>query len=245
MIQDNSQQFHWKRLLDQYRELYWHWTPLEEKQGNSSLENHRRVVLANIERARASFRDTLRPSVQKPVSDYLHDAFNAELGDSEKFNRDDEGKSTPARMVNLAANGARSVEDAVDEMLKCIFLVKKQLTWEHGYKDIPEELAEKFAYAEVLGPRGPILFEELILGLVLLGPDCFYPEHRHNGIAESYICLSGWCEINHTKLNKASCYYNAPDAIHYIKTGSKPCLLAYGWQADNPKDLNHYTMELD
>ena len=32
-----------------------------------------------------------------------------------------------------------------------------ELTWEYGYKRVPPHLAEKYAYCEILGPRGPVV----------------------------------------------------------------------------------------
>lgn len=56
---------------------------------------------------------------------------------------------------------------------------------------MPPGLKRKYAYAELMGPRGPVVSERLILGLVLFGPKCTFPVHSHDGITESYVCLSG------------------------------------------------------
>lgn len=61
----------------------------------------------------------------------------------------------------------------------------------YGYERLPKHLSEKFAYAELVGPHDPVISHRLILGLVLFGPGSAYPAHSHDGIAESYFCLSG------------------------------------------------------
>ena len=43
-------------------------------------------------------------------------------------------------------------------------------------------LRGKYAYAELVGPRGPVVSERLTLGLVLFGPRCTYPAHSHVGM---------------------------------------------------------------
>ncbi|MAI47812.1 MAG: hypothetical protein CBC34_017700 [Hyphomicrobiaceae bacterium TMED74] len=56
---------------------------------------------------------------------------------------------------------------------------------------MPKHLSEKFAYAEIVGPHGPVISHRLILGLLLFAPGCVYPAHSYDGITESYFCLSG------------------------------------------------------
>ena len=109
--------------------------------------------------------------------------------------------------------------------------VAPELTWEYGYSRVPPHLARRFAYAELLGPRGPVLANELILGLVLFAPGCIYPQHAHPGIAESYISLSGaWSENDGAVYAPGSLILNRPGESHRITVGARePCLLAYAW----------------
>ena len=86
----------------------------------------------------------------------------------------DRGRQTPTA----------SLVDTIDR-------VQHQLAWRYGYDRVPRSLQGKYAFAELMGPKGPVVSERLILGLVLLAPGCTYPSHAHDGITESYICLSG------------------------------------------------------
>jgi len=105
------------------------------------------------------------------------------------------------------------------------------LRWGYGYQTMPDKLKDRYAYAEIAGPRGPAMAEDIILGVVLLAPDSLYPSHRHAGITESYICLSGALSQNDTGVYvPGSMIHNPPEHNHRITTGRKePCLLAYAW----------------
>ena len=123
--------------------------------------------------------------------------------------------------------------------------LKDDLSWEYGYDEISEELKNKFAYTEVLGPEGPLISEDIILGMVLLAPDCHYPEHKHENIAETYLIISGDLIVNDQSLyTEGSLIHNSPGKLHELSTLDKPCLLAYAWTGDK-ETLNNYTMEFD
>ena len=63
------------------------------------------------------------------------------------------------------------------------------LSWQYGYDRIPRGLERQYAYAGLTAPIGPVVTDEVFLGLVLFAPECTYPAHVHDDISESYICL--------------------------------------------------------
>ena len=105
------------------------------------------------------------------------------------------------------------------------------LTWEYGYEKVPKALARKYAYCEILGPRGPIRAERLILGFVLFAPGTTYPQHSHKEIEESYISVAGaWSQNDAAVHAPGSLIFNRPGLEHRITTDElSPCLLAYAW----------------
>lgn len=109
--------------------------------------------------------------------------------------------------------------------------VTDQLTWEYGYEKMPRALERKYAYCEVLGPKGPILAERLVLGFVLFAPNTTYPQHSHKEIEESYVSVAGaWSENDNAVYAPGSLILNRPEHEHRITTGqTDPCLLAYAW----------------
>jgi dimethylpropiothetin dethiomethylase len=116
-------------------------------------------------------------------------------------------------------------------VIQAIESVTDDLAWMYGYERPPKHLTEKFAYAEIIGPNGPVVSNELILGLVLFAPKCVYPAHSHDGITESYFCLSGSVSENDDGVYApGSLIFNPPGRNHRITVGDRePCLLAYAW----------------
>lgn len=114
---------------------------------------------------------------------------------------------------------------------RAIERVRDQLIWDYGYGKVPPGLLQKFAFAEFLGPKGPILSNELTLGLVLFAPGTTYPTHSHQGITESYFCLSGSISENDVGVYApGSLILNPPGHPHRITTSDRePSLLVYAW----------------
>ena len=123
--------------------------------------------------------------------------------------------------------------------MRALRRVTDELVWEYGYARVPRGLRKKYGYAELMGPRGPVVSERVILGLVLFAPRCTYPAHSHDGISESYICLSGVVsESDAGVYAPGSLLFNPPHKMHRITTGDfEPTLLAYAWTGPREKLL--------
>lgn len=142
--------------------------------------------------------------------------------------RDPHEKPVTAHLNRALDRGERG---AVAGLARALSRVAPRLTWEYGYEKVPKALARKYAYAEVLGPRGPIQADRLILGFVLFAPRTTYPQHSHKEIEESYISVSGdWSENEVAVHAPGSLILNRPGDEHRITTADlDPCLLAYAW----------------
>ena len=129
------------------------------------------------------------------------------------------------RALDLGERGA------MQGMARALREVRDDLTWEYGYEKLSRALARKYAYCEVLGPKGPVQCDRLILGFVLFAPGTTYPQHSHTDIEESYISISGaWSENNAAVFAPGSLILNRSGHEHRITTGDRdPCLLAYAW----------------
>jgi dimethylpropiothetin dethiomethylase len=141
-----------------------------------------------------------------------------------------EPKSLPVsahlpRALDLGERGA------MQGMARALREVASHLEWQYGYEKLPRSLVKKYAYCEVLGPRGPVVADGLIIGFVLFAPATTYPQHSHEEIEESYISISGsWSENNAAVFAPGSLILNTPGSKHRITTGDiDPCLLAYAW----------------
>ncbi|WP_226625576.1 dimethylsulfonioproprionate lyase family protein [Alloyangia pacifica] len=139
-----------------------------------------------------------------------------------------EAKPVTAHLGRALDLGERG---AVQGMSRALSRVAGQLTWEYGYEKVPKTLARKYAYCEVLGPRGPVRAEKLVLGFVLFAPNTTYPQHSHREIEESYISVAGaWSENDAAVHAPGSLIFNRPGLEHRITTAElDPCLLAYAW----------------
>ncbi|MEO0634609.1 MAG: dimethylsulfonioproprionate lyase family protein [Pseudomonadota bacterium] len=129
------------------------------------------------------------------------------------------------RALDLGERGA------MQGMARALREVRDELTWEYGYEKLSKALAQKYAYCEVLGPKGPVQCDTLILGFVLFAPNTTYPQHSHLDIEESYISVAGaWSENNAAVFAPGSLILNRSGDEHRITTGDRdPCLLAYAW----------------
>jgi dimethylpropiothetin dethiomethylase len=120
---------------------------------------------------------------------------------------------------------------ALQGMSRALARLRHELTWQYGYDRVPKSLVRKYSYCEILGPRGPVKSQQLILGFVLFAPNTTYPQHSHLEIEESYISISGaWSENEGAVYAPGSLILNRSGTEHRITTGEmEPCLLAYAW----------------
>ncbi|MEC9311172.1 MAG: dimethylsulfonioproprionate lyase family protein [Pseudomonadota bacterium] len=173
----------------------------------------------------------------------VRDALSRVLtGETPVAPRQAAAKPVTAHLNRALDIGERGVMHGLSRALS---RVADQLTWEYGYEKVPKALAQKYAYCEVLGPRGPVLSDQLILGFVLFAPRTTYPQHSHARIEESYISVAGsWSENDAAVYAPGSLILNRPDHEHRITTADLvPCLLAYAWVGP-PDMLNAPGMKL-
>ncbi len=139
-----------------------------------------------------------------------------------------EVKPVTAHFARALDLGERST---MQGMARALREVRGDLTWEYGYDKLPKALAQKYAYCEIMGPKGPVQSDGLILGFVLFAPATTYPQHSHQDIEESYISVSGaWSENDTAVYAPGSLILNRSGDEHRITTGElDPCLLAYAW----------------
>ena len=170
--------------------------------GSLPIRSHRKRVRDRLSAAIAQNPTLIdRPAAQRPVSAHF------------------------PRALDLGERGA------MQGIARALREVKDVLTWEFGYEKVTKPLSKKYAYCEILGPRGPVQCDSLILGFVLFAPNTTYPQHSHQDIEESYVSISGaWSENNNAVYAPGSLIFNRPGDEHRITTGDRdPCLLAYAW----------------
>lgn len=179
--------------------------------GSLPIRTHQRAVREAVNRAiNANARLSLNDPICKPVTQHLRRALD------------------------------RGRENANASLIRALCAVSPALSWQYGYEKVPKGLERNFAYAEILGPNGPVETPEVILGLVLFAPGCTYPAHAHDGITESYVCLSGSVSENdHGVFGPGSLIFNPPSHMHRITVSDRePSLLSYAWMGPQEKLAN-------
>jgi mannose-6-phosphate isomerase-like protein (cupin superfamily) len=73
-----------------------------------------------------------------------------------------------------------------------LFRISRLLAWHQSYSaaSVGQAFLDNYGYAEIAGLSGPMPSQRLAVGFLILGPDTFYPRHRHEA-EEIYIPLSG------------------------------------------------------
>lgn len=137
-------------------------------------------------------------------------------------------------------------QERTQTFIRAVGKITDQLYWQYGYEKMPRSLEKKYAYAELLGPRGPVQCEDLILGLVLFAPKCVYPAHSHEKITESYYCISGAVSENHAGVYPpGSLIVNYASHEHAITTSDiEPVLLTYAWVGE-AEELHGFQMTFE
>ncbi len=90
-----------------------------------------------------------------------------------------------------------------------------------------------YGYAELVGKAAFHSSDELLCGVMLLGPDTTYPQHRHPA-EEVYHVLSGRSEWQRgdgpwRTVAPGSAIHHPPDLAHAARTGDAPLLALYCW----------------
>lgn len=171
--------------------------------GSPRIRAHMRRVRSAVSRlVKADPPMAMNPPAAKPVTAHLNRAL-------------DEGQYSRLAPV---VHGIERIRDT--------------LTWQYGYDRVPKGLARKYAFCELAGPYGPVPSTQVTLGLVLFAPGCTYPAHAHQGITESYVCLSGAVSENHQGVYApGSLIFNPPQHLHRITVSDfEPALLLYAWE---------------
>ena len=163
---------------------------------------------------------------------------------SRLLNHDQPVSQVQASEKQVCAHLSRALDIGLSHstapLVRAIERIRDQLYWEFGYEKVPQGLSHKYAFTEIMGPKGPIISETLVLGLVLFAPGTTYPTHSHQDITESYFCLSGSISENDVGVYApGSLILNPPDHSHRITTSDRePSLLAYAWVGSPEKLLN-------
>jgi hypothetical protein len=110
------------------------------------------------------------------------------------------------------------------------------LPWTDGGFALPAAIRGRNAYAELVGPEGPLLSSYCRFGFYLQAPDCLYPAHSH-AAEELYLTLSGsvewWLDGGDTFIPSIpGLVHHLPWQRHAMRTGRSPLLAMWIWLGD-------------
>ena len=125
------------------------------------------------------------------------------------------------------------------KLLETFARYARALRWEQSYRKadrlVPQAMLDGYAFAEIIGQRGPFVSERIRAGIGVWGPGINYPRHRH-AAEEIYALLAGSAEFQlgdapPTTRHADDVVYVAPDTRHGFRTGDGILVVYYLWQA--------------
>lgn len=163
----------------------------------------------------SSLRDALRDAVPKPQAPPRrgpdHDALLADAMDR-----------VPQHCAGIAIAVAR---------------VRDRLPWGYHYPPRAGEadLAGRIAFAELIGPDGPMQAPAVRVGFTLIAPHTGYPLHAHPAV-ELYWVISGHARWEgrqgERRVPPGAFVLHHGDEPHAMYTAAEPLLALWGWSGD-------------
>lgn len=111
------------------------------------------------------------------------------------------------------------------------------LPWRYSYQPRADlaDIAERIAFAELIGPQAPLIAPACRVGFTLMAPDTFYPLHAHPAI-ELYMVIAGhaqWTTPEAERIVPPGAFVlHATNQPHAMRTFAEPLLALYGWRGD-------------
>jgi quercetin dioxygenase-like cupin family protein len=123
------------------------------------------------------------------------------------------------------------------DILESLAPLQVSLPWVYHYvpRSAAEELGDRIAFAELIGPEGPLWAPACRVGFTALAKQTDYPLHSHPAI-ELYLVLAG------------TAYWSTPESArrvppgelvlhrsgepHAMRTDGEPMLALWGWHGD-------------
>jgi mannose-6-phosphate isomerase-like protein (cupin superfamily) len=148
-------------------------------------------------------------------------------------------EATPGRdyAAILAPAIAAGRNHAVAGIAASLAALPGPLPWRYSYPPRPDapDLADRIAFAELIGPRAPLTAPDCRAGFTLMAPDTFYPLHAHPAI-ELYLVISGHAQWTTPEAERivppGRFVLHLSNQPHAMRTFAEPLLALYGWSGD-------------
>ena len=122
-------------------------------------------------------------------------------------------------------------------IIAAIAALHDRLPWFYHYPKPPDDpdLDQRVAFAELIGPGGPLANGNSLVGFTLMAPETFYPLHTHPAV-ELYMVVSGnaqWIVPEREQLVPPGGFVlHRSGQPHAMRTFGEPLLAIYDWQGD-------------
>jgi len=121
------------------------------------------------------------------------------------------------------------------------------LAWRqtYGVGQADAEFLSRYGWAELVGSKGILHEPGVSAGLLLLGPDCHYPAHRHPAL-EYYVPLSGTARWFDTDLGwrdipPLQTIVHRSGIDHAMRTFAEPLLAYFHWSGAGVSDQARFS----
>jgi hypothetical protein len=111
------------------------------------------------------------------------------------------------------------------------------LAWQQTYSvaDVGEWFLQNYGWAELLTPGAATGVAQISCGVLVLGPNTFYPAHRHEA-EEIYLPLAGTAEWQQgdaawRRRSPGTLIHHSSEEPHAMRTGEHPLLAMYLWRS--------------
>ncbi len=143
----------------------------------------------------------------------------------------------PATLAALrfAPDLGRSTVPEFESLVRVFLRACDRLAWHQTYapEDFGDRFLDRYCWTLLTGPDGVVESQQLLVTLVLLGPDNEYPLHSHKA-EEIYVPVGGAIEIlsgdgDWTSIVPGDVVHHPPWLPHALRTKKEPSLLIAAW----------------
>lgn len=139
---------------------------------------------------------------------------------------------------SLVARAARGgVSGPAGDIATALMAMPGPLPWIYHYLPLSDgdDLSERIAFAEVIGPDGPLFAPAARVGFTVVAEQTLYPDHSHPAV-ELYLVIAGHARWTTPKVDRilapGELVLHRGNEPHAMQTFDEPLLALWGWTGD-------------
>ncbi len=139
-----------------------------------------------------------------------------------------------AALVTRALDRDSSAVEAITQYLRP---VHESLPWVYHYspRSAEEDVGDRIAFAELIGPDGPLGAPNCRIGFTVMAENTLYPMHVHPAV-ELYLVLAGTARWQTPAADRrvppGHLVLHRSNEPHSMRTSDEPMLALWGWSGD-------------